>query len=91
MFVLSFFPEVDVSLVSHKQLMATISRTELGGVPLITVPQHNAMKGATQQKGYGVIRAVSQTTHHLLVLMLIHQSACHVATLSSSIIFRESG
>ena len=45
MFILSFFHEVDVGLVTDEQFMASIAKTDVGGIDLVTVADLNAMKG----------------------------------------------
>ena len=71
MFILSFFHQIDVYLVTHKQFMASVARVYRGGVKLIAITCHDAMETSPYHKCHGVIGGISHTTiEHLLVISI---------------------
>ena len=80
MFVLALLIEVQVHLVSHKQLVTSVSDIDIRCINLVAISNVEAMEAAANKHRYRMVWAVCGAKQHALAFVCIHQAACHVGT-----------
>ncbi len=78
--VASLLTEVEIHLVSHKELMTPVAGTQRRGVELVTVAQLDAFDDATQLEGDRGGRTVGETRIKASLLMRVLQSPGDIST-----------
>ena len=85
MAVTSLLLEVQIRLVTHKQLVRAIANLQYRGVDLVAVANNDAVEESADISCHGVRWAVAHSDIHHLLLMRVLQTCRHVDAVAGTI------
>ena len=83
--VAPFLIEIQLGLVTHKELMGAITKTEGRSIYLVAVTQCHPMKYATNKCCHRIGGAVAQACIHHLLVMRVLQACRHIYTVAGAV------
>ena len=82
--------QVQVCLVSHKQLVASVADVDGRRVDLVAVAEMDAVEVAAYQHCHGIRRTIPQSGVHHLLLMGVLQAARDISPPSHTVVTPQS-
>ena len=82
MAVSAFLQEVNIGLISDKQLVTAIAKAQRCGIVFIAITQHHSMEFSADLGCNGSSRTVAKARIHHFFLMDVSETCGHIGTIT---------